>query len=131
MRLYIAVLDVVPDQMVPVLVAHSMLGAHLHVEELKNQNRNDASNADELTKNSSAFYSYYQWLNHSFKKCVVKVNQKQFDKIASLPYTYLGHENTVHGGKKTCAIPLPVENELLPSVLKYAELWKPKENENA
>lgn len=33
-KIYIAVLDEVPDFMVPTLVAHSILGAHLHFEEI-------------------------------------------------------------------------------------------------
>ena len=68
---------------------------------------------------------YLGWLDNSFKKCVVRVNQKEFDKISALPDVYLGHENNTLGGKKSCAIPLPVNNEDLPNVLKFAKLWKP------
>ena len=39
MKLYIAVLDEVPDHMVPVLVAHAILGAH--IEFSKKGPRND------------------------------------------------------------------------------------------
>jgi hypothetical protein len=107
MRLYIAVLDKFPDYMVPTLVAHTMLGAHLHFTALEHSN-------------------YYQeWLEKSFKKCVVRVNQKEFDKIATLPSVYLGHENNTLDGQKSCAIPLPVEDADLPNVLKFAKLWKP------
>lgn len=105
MKLYIAVLDTVPSFMVPTLVAHTMLGAHMKME-LKQTN-------------------YDLWLRDSFKKCVVKVNQKEFDKIAALPGVYIGHENTTLNGAKSCAIPVPVNNEALPNVLKFAKLWKP------
>lgn len=105
MKLYIAVLDEVPDFMVPTLVAHSMLGAHLANEELD---------------------KWQDWLLNSFKKCVVRVNRKEFDKIAAIADTYLGHENTTLGGTKSCAIPIPVANEELPNVLKFAKLWSPK-----
>jgi hypothetical protein len=104
MRLYIAVLDQVPDFMVPTLVAHTMLGAHLSM--CGNQ-------------------VYQNWLSNSFKKCVVRVNQKEFDRICQLPGTYLGHENTTLSGQKSCAIPVPGPNEELPNVLKFAKLWKP------
>lgn len=105
MRLYIAVLDQVPDFMVPTLVAHTVLGAHLGM----------CGNAD-----------YQDWLNNSFKKCVIRVNQKEFDRIGQLPGTYLGHENSTLAGQKSCAIPVPVPNQSLPNVLKFAKLWKPQ-----
>ena len=107
MRLYICVLDDVPDFMVPTLVAHTMLGAHLVMQ------GND---------------SYQKWIEFSFKKCVCMVNQKEFDKIAAIPYTYLGHENHTLEGKKSCAIPIPVENIDLPNVLRFAKLWKPTQS---
>lgn len=123
MKLYIAVLDEFPDYMVPTLVAHSVLGAHLKFIDLVEQRFyfNDLNVADNtLAKN------YEEWLKNSFKKCVVRVNQKEFDKIAALPNTYLGHENNTLEAKKACAIPVPVPNHELPNVLKFAKLWKPK-----
>ena len=106
MKLYIAVLDDFPDYMVPTLVAHSMLGAHLQFEKIP---------------------IYQDWFIHSFKKCVLRVNQKEFDKIIIGPYNmiYQGHENNTLGGIKSCAIPLPCLNDSLPNVLKFAKLWKP------
>jgi len=104
MRLYIAVLDEVPDFMVPTLVAHTMLAAHMVFE-------SDAT--------------YQDWLKNSFKKCVVRVNRKEFGKISALPAVYLGHENTTLVGEKSCAIPLPCEDTGLPNVLRFAKLWKP------
>ncbi len=111
MKMYIAVLDDFPDYMVPTLVAHSVLGAHLQVS----QGYVDWSPC------------YSDWLVNSFKKCVVRVNQKEFDKIAALPNTYLGHENKTLEGRKACAVVCPMENDKLPNVLKFAKLWKPKE----
>ena len=104
MRLYIAVLDEFPDYMTPTLVAHAVLGAHL-----KFQHNTD----------------YQNWLTNSFKKCVVRVNRKEFDKISELPDVYLAHENNTLNAQKSCVIPVPCENNLLPNVLKYAKLWKP------
>jgi hypothetical protein len=108
MKMYIAVLDQVPDFMVPTLVAHSVLGAHLAMCE---------------------WSEYDEWLSTSFRKVVLRVNQKEFDKIAALEHTYLGHENTTLEGRKSCAIPIPCENEDRPNVLKYAKMWKPDNTE--
>lgn len=107
MKLYIAVLDDCPDYMVPTVVAHTMLAAHL-------QNKDNQY--------------YNKWLEESFKKVVVRVNQKEFDKIAAFPYCYLGYESTILEGRNCCAIPLPVaQDEEPPNVLKFARMWKPKE----
>jgi hypothetical protein len=115
LRLYIAVLDEFPDYMVPTLVAHSVLGAHLFFTGLPIEDKESGQ-------------LYQKWLWNSFKKCVVRVNQKEFDKISEIPLTYLGHENTTLEGRKACAIPLPLPNEMLPNVLKFAKLWKPKDD---
>lgn len=119
MRLYIAVLDDVPDFMVPTLVAHSVLGAHLKFSE--------KYISPEYT--DWEYPEYMDWLENSFKKCVVRVNQKEFDKISALPNCHLGHENTTLDGRKSCAIPLPYySQDDIPNVLKYAKMWKPKES---
>ena len=107
MKMYIAVLDEFPDYMTPTLVAHSVLGAHLEFEHC---------------------LDYELWLRNSFKKCVMRVNQREFDKISKMPDVYLGHENKTLGGKKSCAVVMP--REVTPNVLKFAKLWKPKENSN-
>jgi hypothetical protein len=92
--------------MTPTLVAHAVLGAHLHFQ----------------------YHEQYQkWLNTSFKKCVVRVNKNEFDKIKELPDVYLAHENKTLNAKKSCAVILPCENEHIPNVLKFAKLWKPIE----
>ncbi len=104
LKMYIAVLDEFPDYMTPTLVAHSVLGAHLAFEYIP---------------------IYQEWLRTSFKKCVVRVNQKEFNKIFQLTGTYLGHENNTLDRRASCAIPLPCYNCDLPNVLKFAKLWKP------
>lgn len=105
-RLYIAIRDEVPDYIVPTLVAHTIL------------------NADE----EFGFDPLWEgWRSQSFKKCVVRVNQKEWDKIVSLPRVYQGYEKHTLNGEMSCAIVLPCENEHLPSVLKFAKLWKPRE----
>lgn len=108
MKLYIAVLDDVPDFIVPTLVAHTVLWAHIEFEELP---------------------EYQDWLINSYKKCVVRVSQKEFDKISKLQRVYLGHEIHTLDGKKSCAVPCPCDDEELPKVLKFAKLWSPKTNE--
>lgn len=103
MRMYICVLDEFPDFMTPTLVAHSVLAAHLKFQDIP---------------------AYNDWLNNSFKKVVVRVSQKEFDKISELPNVHLGHENNTLDGKKSCAVIVPGND--LPNVLRFAKLWKPK-----
>lgn len=105
MRLYIAVLDEFPDFMVPTLVAHSVLSAHLRFS------------GDPI---------YDNWITNSFKKCVVKVNQKEFDRISALGAVHLGHEVHTLEGKPSCAVvrPYPEQGDI-PNVLKFAKLWRP------
>ena len=105
MKLYIAVLDEFPDYMTPTLVAHAVLAHHT-------QQFGDPW--------------YDSWLNMDFRKVVVKVNQKQFDKISSLDRVYLAHENKTLDGKKSCAVWLYNDIGEVPNVLKYAKLWEPK-----
>lgn len=119
MKLYIAILHEFPDYMTPTLVAHSMLGAHMEFA------RQYIATEDYSQSVHASYKTYLHWLENSFKKCVVRVNQKEFDKIALMPGTYLGHENNTLDGRKSCAIPLPVDNDTLPNVLKFAKLWKP------
>jgi peptidyl-tRNA hydrolase len=109
LKLYIAVLDEMPDFMVPTLVAYAVLAAHL-----------------QFVQDADA-ESYKNWLEHSFRKVVVKVNQKEFDKIAQLK-CYLGHESTVLDAKKSCAVVFPISQDLIPNVLKFAKMWKPTLN---
>lgn len=111
MKMYIAVLDEFPDYMTPTLVAHAVLGHHVRQEYNK-----DSSKESTL---------YYSWLNESFKKCVVRVNQKEFDKISALPDVTLSHENNTLNSRLACAV-LVVDDDV-PNVLKFAKLWKPKE----
>lgn len=103
MKLYIAVLDVVPDYMAPTLVAHAVLGAHL-----------EFAGKHEL---------YDQWLTNSFKKVTLKVNAKEFERIRALPSAYHAYERTVANGETTCVVVAPSEE--IPNVLKFARLWKP------
>lgn len=105
MKLYIAVLEEFPDYMTPTLVSHSVLSAHLKFQDNP---------------------VYDKWLKESFRKVVLRVTQKEFDKISQLPLVHLGHELHTLGGKDTCAVVCPYENkEDIPKVLKFAKLWKP------
>lgn len=106
MKLYIAVLDEFPDYMTPTLVAHSVLSAHIKFGDNPH---------------------YQDWLNNSFKKCVVRVNRKEFDRIGALPDVHLGHENNTLGAQKSCAVVCP-RPDPQPNVLKFAKLWAPLDN---
>jgi len=114
MKMYIAVLDEFPDYMTPTLVAHAVLGYHMHI--LSCTVQPGRKNLTDL---------YYNWIYDSFKKVVLKVKQKEFDKISQLPDVGLFHENNTLEGKLSCAV-LVVDKDV-PNVLKFAKLWKPAE----
>jgi len=103
LKMYIAVLDAFPDYMTPTLVAHAAINAHMLFE---------------------GILSYENWINYSFKKVVVRVNSKEFAKIAALENVHIGSENNTLGGKASCIVVCPREDN--PNVLKYAKLWAPK-----
>ena len=120
--MYICVLDEFPDYMTPTLVAHAVLGAHLKF-----------SKGGYTIHDSAILYkhpTYVNWIENSFKKCVVRVNQREFDKIAALDAVYIGHEKKTLDGRDSCVVVCPYENdEDIPNVLKFAKLWKPLEKE--
>lgn len=94
--------DDVPDHIVPTLVAHAVLSAHLKFEHTDD---------------------YQDWLKHSFRKVTVRVNQKEFDKVSALN-CHLAYESTVLDGQMCCAVVYPMSD--VPNVLKFAKLWQPK-----
>lgn len=102
--MYIAVLNEVPAFMVPTLVAHSVLTAHLRFADSE---------------------IYQKWLNQSFRKVVVSVNRKEFEKIKLLE-CHLGYENKTLNGEFSCAVVMPVMSDNIPNVLKFAKTWKPE-----
>lgn len=106
--MYIAVLDEFPDFMTPTLVAHAVLQHHIETE--------DDFKFDYLCL-------YTDWLMNSFKKVVLQVSQKEFDKIALLDNVTLTHENNTLDRKKSCAV--VVVGDTIPNVLKFAKMWKP------
>ena len=105
-KLYIIVRSDVPDHMVPVLVAHTMLSANDHYEE------------DEI---------YKEWKEKSFRKVVVKTKDySEYERLVKeFPNSYEGHENTTCNGEPTCLIPVPVLNNSVPGKLRSLSLWKP------
>ena len=102
MKLYIAVKTEFPDYMTPTLVAHAVLAAHKKFEH----------NAD-----------YNHWFTHSFKKCVLRVNSKEWEHVLNLPLVHLQQENKTLGGIAACAVVCPSLE--VPNVLKFANLWRP------
>lgn len=114
-KLYICVREDFPDFMAPTLVAHAVLRHHLHWHEYV-MHKDD---------------QYENWLEESFKKCVVRVNRKEFEKIRKLPWTHQMHiteswENKTLNGEVSC-VTVVVEDDNIPNVLKFAKLWKPKD----
>lgn len=117
LKLYIAVLDDVPDYIVPTLVAHSVLNAHIKFT--------TESRPSEIYDDVIPDYpTYSEWFHKSFKKVTLRVNRKEFDKIVALEAVHLGHENKTLNGQPSCAVVCPRIN--IPNVLKFAKLWSPK-----
>jgi hypothetical protein len=113
-KMYICVHEDVPSFMVPTLVAHTIL------------NVDTAYQRPDLYENIEGVIvcdNYRFWKKYSFKKCVLKVNSKEWKKIIQIPFVYLGHENSTLNGEKSCAI-LPIMDEY-PNVVKFAKLWAP------
>lgn len=101
-------LDEFPDYMTPTLVAHAVLRHHLA----------------EVWDETSDVHRYHLWLDDSFKKCVVRVNRKEFEKIRKLPNVVESWENNTLEGEVSCLTVISDGKEH--NVLKFAKLWKPK-----
>ena len=112
-RMYIAVLGEAPDYMVPTLVAHSVINAHIKF----------SKSFDGL---EWQYPEYIDWLDNSYRKVTLRVNRKEYEKIKDTLAHWEGHENTICEGKGSCLVVLPVESDAVPNVLKFAKLWKPK-----
>lgn len=111
LKLYIAVLDEVPDHMVPVIVAHAMLRAHAKF------------NPSGLALHCAQDVYYDDWYRNSFKKVVLRVNRREFLKIKELPDVVLTYENNTLDKEDCCAVLCPREE--YPNVIKFAKMWKP------
>lgn len=109
MKMYIAVLDAVPDHMVPVLVAHATLTHHLEKHTIATDSEYDSL--------------YRTWLKHSYAKCVVRVSEREFMRVLDLPEVTKSFENKTLEGRVSCAVVVVADN--VPNVLKFAKLWKP------
>jgi hypothetical protein len=118
LKLYIAVLDTVPNHMVPVLVAHAILGADMSFTKELESTAYGAS-----AYLNSELSNYVIWKQMYFSKVVLKVNRKEFDKISQISHTFLAHENTVLKGTKSCAVVCPRTE--YPNVIKFAKMWQP------
>jgi hypothetical protein len=104
MKEYILVLDDVPAHMVPVIAAHASLIAHL-----------------EWYNKEEGITFYNLWLGTSFKKCVCKVNKKEFEKARLIEYNKVITENQL--GREVAIVLCPrIE---WPNVVKFAKLWQP------
>lgn len=116
-KMYIAVRDEAPDYMVPTLVAHSVINAHMKF------NKSFEDWQDQ-------YPAYREWILNSFRKVVVRVNAKEYDKIKATLVHWEGHENTICNGEGSCLVVLPVMSDAVPNVLKFAKPWKPKHEQS-
>ena len=77
-KMYIAIRDEVPDYMVPTLVAHSVINAHLYF-------------TDDWRERID-YYQYIYWPEESYKKVTIRVNEKEYQKIKDSLLCWEGHE---------------------------------------
>lgn len=113
-KMYICVRDDVPDFMVPTLVGHAVLRHHIFAQDI---------DRDEWKPEQQYTTIYKDWLRESFKKCVVKMNQKEFTKAMVLEGCVHSYENSTLNGEISCVT--VVVGEEVPNVLKFSKLWKP------
>lgn len=103
MKMYIFVKDSVPDNFVPVCVAHASLSVHL--------------------KFSQSNPSYLDWLNNSFKKVVCGVSENNFNQLKGL-YDYVVLTESNLDNNETVIAFRPFKSD--PNIFKMFKLWKPK-----
>lgn len=113
--MYIVVRKEVPDNMVPVLVAHASLAAHLRFSKIEEGNKN--------------LDMYSKWLHESHRKVIVSVSDKEFENIRSLKTDFTldygiheGKESRTLDGEISCLV-LIAEHGNLPNALSGARLW--------
>lgn len=103
-KLYIAILDEALKEdagHVYLSIAHVVLMAH---------------------KKFAGLAAYDYWLENNFRKCLVLVNRKEFDKIKQLDNVVVATESAMPGWELTAAVcPRPE----WPNVIKFAKLFKP------
>lgn len=103
--MYILVLDSIPNNFVPVICAHSSLSAHL---KWNNNNK-----------------KYNEWLKDSYKKCVVSVNQKEFDKAKTFDDVIVQTEAGL-GGIEVAIVLCPRDKENYHKAVNFYKLWQSK-----
>jgi hypothetical protein len=112
LKTYIAVRDDVPDDLVPLIVAHAILSA------------NEVWGYDQFlglaphhAKAREHAAMWQLWKRHSFKKVVVRVTPEEFDFIESYFNTVACYEENVLGADDCVTVVLP--------------LWKDEDRERA
>ena len=101
LKFYIAVLDTVDSGHQILSVAHGTLMAHLKFKDVP---------------------EYKEWISNSFRKCIIKVNQKEFNKIKEdIPEITIVTEGALDNQEIAIAI---CPREDYPNVIKFAKLFK-------
>lgn len=108
-KMYICIREDFPDFMAPTLVGHAVLRHALLHKDLP----------DCYEK------AYEAWVKDSFRKCVVRLSIKEFDKARGLEGIVESWENNTLDGAVSCVTYVTVEGKPVPNVLKFAKLWKP------
>ena len=104
MKMYILMLDTVPDAFAPVMSAHSSLMCY------------DRFRADK---------DMIIWFHNSFKKVVCRVSQKEFDRALEVGNKYVLTTESNLDGMVCSATFCPRLKEDWPEDFRYFRLWSP------
>lgn len=105
MKMYIAVKESVPLGFAMVGVAHAAIIAHLNWGE------------DRVHKD------YQHWREHSFKKVVLKVSDKEFEKLKSLRDAVVVTESALEE-QQTCVVLCPRDDADWPKFVRFLRMYK-------
>ncbi len=116
LKLYILILDDVPDEFAPVIAAHASMIAdgiwsseHFYGEE-------------DGGYHLPLWPIYLDWKGNSFKKVVCRVNRASFFKAKDLPDVKVITESALDNREVALVVCPRYE---VPNVLKFAGMWKP------
>ncbi len=102
MKMYIILLNNIPDRLAPVISAHASLACYKKFQ------------TDERM---------VKWINGTFKKVVCVVNENEFDKLKKESDYVLLTESSLDN-QEVCLAYCPREE--FPKMFKFLRMWKPQ-----
>lgn len=102
MKMYIILLNNIPDRLAPVISAHASLACY---------------------KKFQTNESMVKWISGIFRKVVCVVDEKEFDKLKNETDYVLLTESSLNN-QEVCLAFCPREE--FPKLFKYLRMWKPQ-----